>query len=137
MENRATLMQKVGFPLCPYTVIGGSEFSSPSVKKRHLTPLHVVFSCSLFMWHFHVAASSSLESRKVLLSCVVPRSSLKHPSLFEVHKQKKVKIANTQQNRLCNCVEKPNQFRTFCLYKATTMPEIPGWQMQHVTVRVT
>ena len=38
-------MQKLGFHLCPYTVIGGSEFSSPSVKKRHLTPFHVVFSC--------------------------------------------------------------------------------------------
>ena len=83
-------MQKVGFHLCPYTVIVGSEFSSPSVKKRHLTPLHVVISCSLFMWYFHVAVSSSLETRKVLLSCVVPRSYLKHISQFEVHKQKKV-----------------------------------------------
>ena len=40
----------------------------------------------------------------------------------------KVKIADVQHNWLCYCVDKHNQFRKFCLYKATTMPELPGWQ---------
>ena len=57
-------MQKVGVHLFPYTVIGGSEFSSASVKKRHLTPfmlsLHVVSSCSLFMLSFHVVYSCGI-----------------------------------------------------------------------------